>query len=406
MDSKMPHPLANLFKPGAGVMPPTLAGRDAELHVINKCLTALRNRDSIPLDIILYGPRGNGKTVLMKQVRDLAAHHNKPGSDWTENHTRIINAKAGRLNTIQKLARALQGENILEKARIKTPLLDLDLTKTDPNTIETALIETLKNTCRYTPTLITLDETHTLDKNVGNSLFNLSQEIREENLPFLLILAGTPGLRNHLNSIDATFWSRSKKLAIDCLDRDAAKDAITRPFDKHGVTIDPDALDAVVENSQHYPYFLQEWGAALSDRLINANQDRITLNTVKAALPAVDAQRRDYYQDRYTELRNANLLDTTEAVNRLFNVAPAWHDEALTEQLHRLTGTDKAELNKRVNTLERLGYIWCPGQNKPYVPGIPSLMTHISHVRQASREQLLKTALNLHDQGTAHPDEM
>ena len=45
--------LKNLFKPGSGVRPPSIAGRAAEQALFGSYL-------GIPHDIVLYGPRGNG----------------------------------------------------------------------------------------------------------------------------------------------------------------------------------------------------------------------------------------------------------------------------------------------------------------------------------------------------------
>ena len=52
-----------------------------------------------------------------------------------------------------------------------------------------------------------LDEAHTLDVEVGRTLLNTSQHVRDE-APFLLVLAGTPGLAAHLGGMNASFWSR------------------------------------------------------------------------------------------------------------------------------------------------------------------------------------------------------
>ena len=55
--------------------------------------------------------------------------------------------------------------------------------------------------------MVLLDEAHTLDLDVGSALFNASQRVRAE-APFLLVLAGTPGLPAHLNAMGVSFWDR------------------------------------------------------------------------------------------------------------------------------------------------------------------------------------------------------
>ena len=99
-----------------------------------------------------------------------------------------------------------------------------------------------------------VDEAHTLDREVGQLLLNVSQEVRT-NAPFLLVLAGTPGLPAHLRTMNASFWSRldEVRVGIGLLSDAAASDALVKPLTAHGVGIDRDALDAVVEDSQRYP---------------------------------------------------------------------------------------------------------------------------------------------------------
>ncbi len=54
-----------LFQPGAGASPPTLAGRDAQQAVLSRCLVDLVAGTAPPHDVVLLGPRGNGKTALL-----------------------------------------------------------------------------------------------------------------------------------------------------------------------------------------------------------------------------------------------------------------------------------------------------------------------------------------------------
>lgn len=62
----------NPFRPGAGQMPPFLAGRDAELSLAERRLRQLAGGTAPPPGILLYGPRGNGKTVLLERITERA----------------------------------------------------------------------------------------------------------------------------------------------------------------------------------------------------------------------------------------------------------------------------------------------------------------------------------------------
>ena len=52
-----------VFAPGDGAAPPELAGRGAQQAVLSRCLVALVRGSAPPHNVVLLGPRGNGKTV-------------------------------------------------------------------------------------------------------------------------------------------------------------------------------------------------------------------------------------------------------------------------------------------------------------------------------------------------------
>ena len=107
--------------------------------------------------------------------------------------------------------------------------------------------------CRRKPLAALVDEAHTLDLEVGRTLLNASQQVRAD-APFLLILAGTPGLAAHLGAMNASFWSRlgEGRLGIGLLSDAAARAALNEPLAAHGEGIDADALATVVEESQRF----------------------------------------------------------------------------------------------------------------------------------------------------------
>ena len=55
-----------------------------------------------------------------------------------------------------------------------------------------------------------LEEAHTLEEGIGCALLNAGQQVGRE-FPFLLVLAGTPSLRSHLNAMNAYFWNRAAR---------------------------------------------------------------------------------------------------------------------------------------------------------------------------------------------------
>src|SRR6266849_4269586 len=65
----MPMPkLANPYRPGAGHMPPYLAGRESETGEFRRLL----DQETILENLVLTGLRGVGKTVLLETFKPLA----------------------------------------------------------------------------------------------------------------------------------------------------------------------------------------------------------------------------------------------------------------------------------------------------------------------------------------------
>ena len=85
-------------------------------------------------------------------------------------------------------------------------------------------------------------------------------EIAQRNLPLLFIGAGLPQV--------AALAGKAKSYAerlfdypeVGPLDPDAARAAIAIPARKEGVSFADGAVDAVLQATQNYPYFIQEWG--------------------------------------------------------------------------------------------------------------------------------------------------
>ena len=238
--------------------------------------------------------------------------------------------------------------------------------------------------CRRRPLAVLLDEAHTLDLDVGSALLNGSQEVRGARAPFLLVLAGTPGLPTHLDAMNASFWSRlgEGELGIGRLSEKAAKQALADPLEAHGVDIDADTLAHVVAQSQCYPYFIQLWGDALWQRHLASGAPAIVREDADAVQPTVAARVANYHQRRFAELESEGLVPVAAAVARLFveSDAVSASNQDVDAALAASGIDDAGERYAKREALNRLGYIWRPPyQQAPFRwhAGIPSLMTHV-----------------------------
>ena len=364
-----------LFAPGDGALPPALAGREQEQMLLSRCLAHLAGGGSPPYNVVLIGPRGNGKTALLRWFERACR----------ESPTRLDVAAIAAPDVpdpVALLAELTPPTGISRLLPRKIGVAALASAEWAGTGTPRSLTRRLIERCRRRPLAVLLDEAHTLDLDVGQLLLNASQDVRAR-APFLLVLAGTPGLLAHLGKTNASFADRlgSGLLGIDRLSDAAAREALVEPLAGQGVGIDTDALDLVVEHSQRYAYFIQIWGEALWSRRLATGETRLTAAHATAALPAVAARVAQYYQRRYRELEAGGLVPAAVAVAPVFQ---AGMDATATDQdldaALAATGEDAAGRLAARDALERLGYVWCPPEQLPPVlwgAGIPSLMQYV-----------------------------
>ena len=372
-----------VFSPGDGVSPPALTGRATEQAILNRCLACLCEGGAPPHNVVLIGPRGNGKTALLNWFKQ-TCEQRKDAMD-------VVLIEPAAIADSQRLAHALSPRRRLAKLLPKkigiasVGSAEWPLAESPPY-----LTEMLIRRCRRRPLAVLLDEAHTLDVNIGAALLNASQQVRAAQVPFLLVLAGTPGLPSHLDAMNASFWSRlgQGELGIERLSDEAARQALTEPLHKHGLAIDADALNEVVAHSQAYPYFIRIWGDALWQRLLETGATTVTAQTVEVRQSAVAIQVANYYQRRFAELEGEGLVAAASEIARLYRNETKASDQDIDAALASAGIEDASSRFATREALNRLGYVWRPpGQLAPvaWQAGIPSLMTHVLRQGGTSR---------------------
>ena len=365
-----------LFTPGDGVAPPAMPGREEHQAVLSLCLADLTSAKSPPHNVVLIGPRGNGKTALLNWFKRECRRSNVDAVAMTPRDMADVPM------LIAELAPPSRSMRLLPR-RVGVPAVGSAEWETQAGT-PANLAGRLITRCPKRPLAVLLDEAHTLDMSVGGTLLNARQQVRSE-APFLLVLAGTPGLPAQLTKMDATFWNRlgSGRLGVGRLTEAATRQALQEPLRRHDVHIAEDGLGKVVEECQRYPYFIQLRGEALWQQRLTTGATTLTDGHVDAVRARVAARVAEYHQDRLRELEAGGLLEAAAAVVPLFqrHADATATDHEIDAALAPAAVDAAARLAAR-EELNRLGYIWSPpGQPPPIIwcAGIPSLMTHVRH---------------------------
>ena len=384
------------FQPGSGRLPPYLAGREREQTILREFVEDLRAGEPAPSDVVLHGPRGNGKTVLLGWLRDeVAAGNGNRGNGRARIET--LWCTPAETKTVAALVARLRRRSWIE--RLGIPRLGASGAARGSRGAGGAastrwLSETLAARVRRKPLILLLDEAHTLDPEVGHALLNASQAVGRK-APFLLVMAGTPHLRRRLGRMSASFWTRAEQLPIGRLSEAASRDAVRIPLQQAGIGISEDALNEITDRSDRHPFFLQLWGAEVC-RARNARRSAargIGPAELRAAAAEFTRQADRYYLGRYEEFEERDLLPVAWAVADAFGAgasprgaAESFGDHRVRAAVERGLGTgDAARVHEATETLFELGYIWRSRGVPDWEPGIPSLMDYIWN--QAANER-------------------
>ncbi len=277
------NPERNPFSPGAGAPPPALVGRSAILdqtHIALARIKAGRPEKSM----ILVGLRGVGKTVLLNRIATLAenndyktfmieAQEKKPLSILLAPYLRqILFSLDNRLSASIKVKRGLRVlKSFLGSIKLKFHefeiALDIDAEKgtADSGDLEidlsqmfVALGEAAQD--QQTAIAIIIDELQHLKEEELSALIMAMHKVAQKTLPLIIFGGGLPQLAGKAGQAKSYAERLFNYPSVDALNSDDAKEALQKPAKSEGACFTDAALNKIVDITQGYPYFLQEWG--------------------------------------------------------------------------------------------------------------------------------------------------
>jgi hypothetical protein len=315
--------IRNPFAPGAGTPPPELAGREelrASLHVALERARIGRPAKSA----MLVGLRGVGKTVLLDRVRTDA--------EASGIHTVRIEAPEGkslpallapqlrqallRLSTLQAAKDyAIRGLRALAgfASKLKVTYDDIEVGfdyEPEPGLADNgdlehdlqALFEQVGLAAKAggTAVAVFIDELQYVEENQLAALITAMHRTEQRQLPVVLVGAGLPQLRGRMGNAKSYAERLFNFPEIGPLARDAAEQAIRKPLADEGVAIDDDAMAALIDVTEGYAYFLQQWGYFTWE---TADASPITIGDVnQASSVAIAALDESFFRVRFDRL--------------------------------------------------------------------------------------------------------
>lgn len=357
----------NPFRPGAGRPPPFLAGRESETALLDEALEDLARGSSAPQGVLLYGPRGNGKTALIAYAASRAKRLGLRAEDLP-----VLS-----LRSEDSLIRLLQERSGLAGRRItgvQVGPLGASVEGSAPSTdIWQLLVGWIERDRR--PLLVLLDEVQTLDPTWGGAFLHAAQFAVREARPFLLVAAGTPDAPRRLREA-GTFTER---MLVPCpigrLSTDASRQALQKPAADRGRPFDEDGLELLVSASQNYPYFIQVLGSA-AWRGSRQSEGRIGRSVAQHAIREAKPRIERFYGDRFQEAERRGVCPALPPLARLLSsTVSSVGDGALREVLRGVAEREEDVVRLKTDLLD-LGVVWesDPGR---WEMGIPSFADHV-----------------------------
>lgn len=367
-------PIRNPYAPGAGTPPPELAGRDRLLEETRVALQRVRIGKPSK-SVLMVGLRGVGKTVLLDRIREEAetdgiqtlrveAPENRSLPGILAPELRVALLRLSRNERARDLAhRALRGlAGFVGALKVRYEDLEVVLDfEPEPGLADNgdleldlqALLEAAGAAAKEGDAALALfiDELQYVPEPELAALIVALHRAAQRRLPVVLVGAGLPQLRGRTGRAKSYAERLFDFPEIGPLPPVEARRAIVKPAADEDVQIKEDALDRIVEQTQGYPYFLQEWGKHAWDA---ADQSPITLDDVeRASQAAIAALDRSFFLvrfDRLTPLEKRYLRAMAE-------LGPGPHRSG---EIAALMERDVTALGPTRNNLINKGMLWSP----------------------------------------------
>lgn len=316
----------NPYRPGVGVRPSYLAGRDSSIRRFRAMLRAAPEQQA---NMRVTGLRGVGKTVLLDVFAEEAGEAGwepatielQPSHNTDEALAQVLGAllsdTRARLSRLERIRQA--AGRSLPQGSLTISWEDISLNLAPGSARERDLAEDLFETVLLARTkgrdgiVLLLDEAQIVrderDRHGEHPLSLLIAPIvalQRQELPIALVVCGLPTLSANLQRARSYSERLFRGEVVDSLPAEEAIDALVRPLEETTRELEQAVVEEVVEEVEGYPYFIQLWGSELWETSELAQSEKITSKLLEQTIP--DIYHRldlDFYEPRIATLTPA-----------------------------------------------------------------------------------------------------
>lgn len=291
----------NPYRPGAGLMPIYLAGRDEDIQNVEQMFDAFTM--NIPTQSIIFsGLRGVGKTVLINKLQKIAEDKDifckhievEERNDFIAQIATCSQAFLRKVSTKEKFKHLIQKPldaikalvisfdpndnafslSLQEKELYKSINLTQSLTE-----VFVTIGETAYKT--ETPVCFFVDEIQYMRSEELGSLIAALHRTNQLGYPVMIIGAGLPKIYKMLS--DKKSYSERLFLykEIGSLTDEQSKKAIEIPANKFGITYSDKAIEKIITLTKGYPFFIQQMCQIVFK---NTNEKEINISDIEEGI--------------------------------------------------------------------------------------------------------------------------
>lgn len=268
----------NPYRPGAGLMPVYIAGRDEDIQNVEQMFEALRM--NIPTQSIIFsGLRGVGKTVLINKLQGIAEDKDifckhieveerndfiSQIAECSQAFLRKVSTKEKFKHLVKKPLDAIKSLVVSfnpEDTTFSLSVQDRELYVSSNLTQSlTEVFTTIGETAlkAETPICFFIDEIQYMKQEQLGSLIAALHRANQLGYPVMIIGAGLPKIYKMLSDEKSYSERLFMYKQIESLTPEQSKKAIEEPARKFGVEYTDKAVKKITEVTKGYPFFIQQ----------------------------------------------------------------------------------------------------------------------------------------------------
>lgn len=269
----------NPYRPGAGMMPMYIAGRDEVIESVEEMFNALSINIPTP-SIVFSGLRGVGKTVLINKLQSIAEEKDifckhievEERNDFISQIAACSQAFLRKVSTKEKFKHLIQKpldaiKSLVVSFDAEDNTFSLSLQEKElyiSNSLTQSLTEVFVSIGETayrteTPICFFIDEIQYMKQKELGSLIAALHRTNQLGYPVMIVGAGLPKIYKMLSEEKSYSERLFVYKEIGSLTYEQSYKAIEEPVKKIGVSYTKEAINDIINMTKGYPFFIQQF---------------------------------------------------------------------------------------------------------------------------------------------------